>query len=660
MKTITLTLFLGLVGSVGFGQINRLSNVDSLKRELAKAKNDTMKVLICAQLVSYKLQMPKAEKIEFGQKGYDLAKKIHFSKGIIMCGNDLGFILIEKDYFRSLPILFEVKQICERNKDTTNLALSIGYIAYAYNKFNAKKALYYYRICLNLMSKAHISEHIMPIYAAMGYAFKDNGDLDSALIYLEKGYKSSLLGKSPISVSSYDVHFGEIYYKKGNIPLATEYLKKSIVNNDESDFRESYYFLAKIYKAQNKLDSAKFFATQSLLSARKFDRILQIINSSQLLYDLYKNSDIKKALYYLEISSMTKDSLFNQQRTNQIEKLAFDEREQESRMKRRIEIHKLEFENEIKMYVLVSILLGLGVFAFVLYRNNKQKQNANTILQERNEEIQSTLLALKTTQTQLIHAEKLASLGELTAGIAHEIQNPLNFVNNFSEMSVELIEELKEERRKEKGERDEDLEIELLADIVQNLEKITYHGKRASSIVKGMLEHSRTSSGVKELTDINALADEYLRLSYHGLRAKDKSFNADFKTNFEENLPKIEVVPQDFGRVLLNLINNAFYAVGKRDKEGKGTGIGFKPMVNISTKNIDNQMVIKISDNGTGMPEAVKAKIFQPFFTTKPTGEGTGLGLSLAYDIVKAHGGTLECESVEGEGTTFIIKLPIT
>jgi two-component system, NtrC family, sensor kinase len=281
-------------------------------------------------------------------------------------------------------------------------------------------------------------------------------------------------------------------------------------------------------------------------------------------------------------------------------------------------------------------------------------------LTQQKEALEKTVLELKTTQTQLIHAEKMASLGELTAGIAHEIQNPLNFVNNFSEMSVELIEELTEERKKEKGERDEDLESELLADIVQNLEKITHHGKRASSIVKGMLEHSRTSSGIKELTDINVLADEYLRLSYHGLRAKNKSFNSDFKTNFEENLPKINVVSQDFGRVILNLINNAFYAVGKREKEGKETGESFNPLVNISTKNIDNQIVIKILDNGTGMPEAVKAKIFQPFFTTKPTGEGTGLGLSLAYDIItKGHGGTIDVQSAENQGTEFTITLPI-
>ena len=287
-------------------------------------------------------------------------------------------------------------------------------------------------------------------------------------------------------------------------------------------------------------------------------------------------------------------------------------------------------------------------------------------LTQQKEALERTVLELKTTQNQLIQSEKLASLGELTAGIAHEIQNPLNFVNNFSEMSVELIEELKEERRKETGDRDEGLEGELLTDIIQNLEKINHHGKRASSIVKGMLEHSRTSTGQKELTDINALADEYLRLSYHGLRAKSKGgandrFNADFKTDFDENLPKIAVVPQDFGRVLLNLISNAFYAVAKKDHEKKETGDNFKPMVIVSTKLIKNQLIIKIEDNGTGMPEATKDKIFQPFFTTKPTGEGTGLGLSLAYDIVtKGHGGRIDVRSEEGVGTVFIITIPIS
>jgi two-component system, NtrC family, sensor kinase len=282
-------------------------------------------------------------------------------------------------------------------------------------------------------------------------------------------------------------------------------------------------------------------------------------------------------------------------------------------------------------------------------------QYASTLEQKVNErtaELQHSLNHLKETQAQLLQSEKLASLGELTAGIAHEIQNPLNFVNNFSEMSVELAKELKEEV--EKPAMDKALILDLANDLAQNQEKITHHGKRASSIVKGMLEHSRTSTGIKELTDINKMADEFLRLAYHGLRAKDNTFNADFKTDFDKNLPKINVVSQDIGRVLLNLVSNAFYAVSQN------AGRVLNPAsVKVSTQKSDNQIVISIKDNGTGMSEATKAKIFQPFFTTKPTGQGTGLGLSLSYDIVKAHGGTLECESVENEGATFVIKLPI-
>ncbi len=282
----------------------------------------------------------------------------------------------------------------------------------------------------------------------------------------------------------------------------------------------------------------------------------------------------------------------------------------------------------------------------------KKNEELEKLIDERTTELRNSLASLKATQAQLIQSEKLASLGELTAGIAHEIQNPLNFVNNFSEMSVELAKELKEEV--EKPEMDKALILELANDLSQNQEKITHHGKRASSIVKGMLEHSRTSTGIKELTDINKMADEFLRLAYHGLRAKDSTFNSDFKTDFDKNLPRINVVSQDIGRVLLNLISNAFYAVG----QVSNLSSDFKPLVIVSTKIVDNQIVIKVKDNGTGMSEETKAKIFQPFFTTKPTGEGTGLGLSLSYDIVKAHGGMLGCESVENEFTEFTIIIP--
>ncbi len=316
----------------------------------------------------------------------------------------------------------------------------------------------------------------------------------------------------------------------------------------------------------------------------------------------------------------------------------------------------------------------LAISEFKLERTEKVKRTTAILLEETIEELEQKRKAieetnaalkesldnLKATQSQLIQAEKMASLGELTAGIAHEIQNPLNFVNNFSEVSKELIDEMNIEL--EKGDFNEAKFIAM--DVKENLEKINHHGKRAADIVKGMLQHSRASSGQKELTDINALCDEYLRLSYHGLRAKDKNFNAKFETDFDSSLPKLNVVPQDIGRVVLNLINNAFYAcnernkiIGTSDKSKNSSKLTFQPTVSISTKKIGNTIEIKVADNGNGIPQKVKDKIFQPFFTTKPTGEGTGLGLSLSYDIVKAHHGELLVETEENIGTTFKIVL---
>ena len=274
---------------------------------------------------------------------------------------------------------------------------------------------------------------------------------------------------------------------------------------------------------------------------------------------------------------------------------------------------------------------------------------------ERTAELNQSLNDLQATQTQLIQSEKMASLGELTAGIAHEIQNPLNFVNNFADVNREMIDELKEELQK--GDMEEAMAI--ANSIKQNEEKIIYHGQRADSIVKGMLQHSRTSTGEKQLININTLADEFLKLSYHGLRAKDKNFNADMLTNFDETLPKVNIVAQDIGRVLLNLFNNAFYAVNEKKKT---SGTNYKPKVTV-TIFIPHSggWGIKVTDNGNGIPDAIKDKIMQPFFTTKPAGEGTGLGLSLSYDIVvKGHGGSLTVESKAAEGTEFIVSAPIS
>jgi len=333
----------------------------------------------------------------------------------------------------------------------------------------------------------------------------------------------------------------------------------------------------------------------------------------------------------------------------------------------------------VSIYITVLFLsFPLSLLVYVAFRFKEiireVKQNANEVIKiteekkellasqnerlelqvtERTAELNQSLNHLQATQSQLIQSEKMASLGELTAGIAHEIQNPLNFVNNFSDVNKELLTEMNDEI--EKGNLDE---VKAIAkDVIDNEQKINHHGKRADAIVKGMLQHSRSSSGQKEPTDINALCDEYLRLSYHGLRAKDKSFNAKFETDFDSSLPKIDVVPQDIGRVVLNLINNAFYAVNEKEKQNIS---GYEPTVTVSTKNENGKVIISVKDNGNGIPDSIKEKIFQPFFTTKPTGQGTGLGLSLSYDIVKAHGGEMTVETIEGKGSTFIVQLPQT
>ncbi len=309
-------------------------------------------------------------------------------------------------------------------------------------------------------------------------------------------------------------------------------------------------------------------------------------------------------------------------------------------------------------YLLYLAVFSGIVWVIVQYRSRQLKQenlHLEEMVAQRTKELSQSIKDLKNTQTQLVQSEKMASLGELTAGIAHEIQNPLNFVNNFSEVNKELIEELKEERKKEQ--RDSRSEEEILKDLEQNLEKIAHHGKRADAIVKGMLQHSRTSTGQKEPADINALADEFLRLSYHGLRAKDKLFNAALHTDFDHSIGKINIIPQDIGRVLLNLLNNAFYAVSAKKKQYPQ---GYEPAVSVITKRQGDTVFVTIKDNGNGIPQAVIDKIFQPFFTTKPTGEGTGLGLSLSYEIItKGHSGELRVESAEGEGSAFIISLPL-
>ncbi|HET9433089.1 MAG TPA: ATP-binding protein, partial [Chitinophagaceae bacterium] len=424
-------------------------------------------------------------------------------------------------------------------------------------------------------------------------------------------------------------------------------LQNSRSSNESINLGAIQQKIAEVYEKLNLNDSSLYYAVNAFNEAQRTSQKSRLLESSNLLVKLYRGMrKYDSAFYYDDLATSMKDSLYGMPKFKQLQLLMLSEQKRQQE----IEQEQERYKNKTRMIALWSAVGVFLIIAFILFRNNRQKQKTNRVLE-------TTLANLKSTQSQLIQSEKMASLGELTAGIAHEIQNPLNFVNNFSEVNDELLKELKTEA--EKGNLEE---VKAIAnDIAFNSEKINHHGKRADGIVKGMLQHSRSSSGIKEPTNLNTLVDEYLRLAYHGLRAKDKSFNSTMKTDFDESIGNINIIPQDIGRVVLNLINNAFYAV---DEKKKKSGNTYEPIVTVSTRTVKPPSgglgaEIRVADNGNGIPQKVLDKIFQPFFTTKPAGQGTGLGLSLSYDIVKAHGGELTVETREGEGSEFITVLPI-
>ena len=504
-------------------------------------------------------------------------------------------------------------------------------------------------------------KHLAPLFLAeIGGTYVQMKKLDSALIYTQKSIdKNELFNGAQWNFPIYLL--ATIQNMQGNYKLALENYRRALPlaaqNEIFPDTLQIFSGMSTLFKNIGYLDSAIHYASIVTRSTNPELEIQVLLKSEINLAEAYKlkgNND--SALKYVELSHALEDSIFSKDKDRQIQRFAFTQQLKQQE----IATAQTKYKNKVQVYVLLAGLLGFILIAIILWRSNSHKQKDKI-------KIEKAYSELKSTQAQLIQSEKMASLGELTAGIAHEIQNPLNFVNNFSEVNTELITEMKEEIDKGNLEG-----IKLIAkDIKENEEKINHHGKRADAIVKGMLQHSRTSSGQKEPTDINALCDEYLRLSYHGLRAKDKSFNAEMKTDFDESIGNINIVPQDIGRVLLNLYNNAFYAVNEKKKTADET---YEPAVTVTTKRSSpsplsertpleergrGEVIITVSDNGNGIPQKVVDKIFQPFFTTKPTGEGTGLGLSLSYDIIKAHGGEIKVETNEWEGSVFIILLPV-
>ncbi len=574
--------------------------------------------------------------------------------------NNGRYILAIEYYLKSIEIF-------ERIGDHEMLPKTWFDLAVAYENLNLNnKAYESYLKTISELELIRDTDNMNMVYGAMVFPTIAIEKYDEARKYMSYALRDTLRENKSYLLARFNDANGQIFKKQGNYEEAIPFFKKAM---DEFAKAEGYTWTAPympLYLTECYYEIGEYrTALEYGLKCLELEKTLNLNNTSVKkraslwLSKIYQElGNIPMAYSYLKThQEITEES----EKLDELNRIA-DAEVQAILDKSKKEIDELERErlqtkqqNRIQRLWIFSItgaLLSALVLALVLFRNNNNKQKANKLLQEQKEEIQTTLEQLEATQSQLIQSEKMASLGELTAGIAHEIQNPLNFVNNFSEVSSELIDELKDEL----ATGNLQLATEISDDLKQNLIKIYHHGQRAADIVKGMLQHSRTSTGQKELTDINVLADEYLRLAYHGLRAKDKSFNAEFKTEFDESLQKTNVIPQDIGRVFLNLINNAFYAVDKKAKENIE---GYKPEVVVNTKQQNGSIEFRVKDNGDGIPESIKEKIFQPFFTTKPTGSGTGLGLSLSYDIVKAHGGELTVETEEGEGSEFLIQLPI-
>ncbi len=651
----------------------------SYGKAVALAPNDSMKFVISQEAAYYFVELNRDSLLHYVNLCIDLAQKNgeeleegwgYASRGYCLTG--MG------EYSQAFASLLKAFALIEDPKNEDQKWLPPGqtgrhhrlyYLSYTHHLYailmeavrNYEQAIFHFSEGKRIAMDINVPRGVIWANMNLGFSYTVINKLDSARLFTEQAKELALQTPGEKKyLAEMTSTLGRISLKQGDTAKAKQFFHESIREAEEQKNHialiNTYENLTTLYFDEHEKDSAYWYARKAFEHMQTIGSFINRGSIYKNLYQIYlaKNQP-DSALKYAELALVTKDSIANREITSlaEFQKMSLGE---QLRLQN-LEKEKITYQSRVRTN---AMLAGLGIFlliAAILYRNNRKKQQANKTLEQ-------ALTNLKATQVQLIQSEKMASLGELTAGIAHEIQNPLNFVNNFSEINTELIDELKKEladSSKQWAAGSKQLVEELIDDVKANEEKINHHGKRADGIVKGMLQHSRSSSGVKEPTDINALCDEYLRLSYHGLRAKDKSFNAKFETDFDSSLPKVSVVPQDIGRVILNLINNAFYAVTEKSKQQPNN---YEPTVSVSTRRSGDKVLISIKDNGNGIPENIKEKIFQPFFTTKPTGQGTGLGLSLSYDIVKTHGGELRVETKERDGlptgqagSEFIIQL---
>ncbi len=652
MTKIAISVLLCMLG-IGFTNGMKLtSSIDlGLTQEIIpKDSNDVNNLL--SKVGDYFFLKPDSS-LFFAQQALDLARKLNLTKQEIvslqMSGEAYRFLA---DFPKSLDCQFQALELSQRSKLKQDEAVSLGFIGFTYSELGE------YRQALPYMFSAKVIYEQQPTDEKDPFNLSNIGDayaglrlFDSALFFLEKAWVRAEALNHPNLMVLTQRRLIKVKTALGDHDEALRIYRSAIEHakkaKDGVNLSALNLLAAELYLKLHKQDSSLYYARLALAEARNSSQRLHILQAADHIGKILRGRHSPDSvIYYQDIVLAMKDSLFGPNKSKQLQVLALREQQKQSDLV----LEQDKFRNKSRLFGLAGVLIFVLAIALILYKNYRQKRKVNLVLEKQKVSLEQTLRDLKATQTQLIQSEKMASLGELTAGIAHEIQNPLNFVNNFSEVNKELLSEMKEEI--EKG-NFEDVKS-IAGTLIGNQEKITHHGKRADAIVRGMLQHSRSSSGIKEPTNINTLVDEYVRLAYHGVRAKDKSFNVSLKTSFDERIETIDIVPQDIARVILNLINNAFYTVTEKKKRIAD----YEPTISISTKQSGDKILVIIADNGSGIPKRLLDKIFQPFFTTKPVGQGTGLGLSLSYDIVRAHGGELKVETKEGDGSEFSITLP--